>query len=74
MPFGMLVADDARGERVRLNPAAAALLGVAPDENVSASTLAGARLRRAVLRGGRPVRPDELPVARALAGDDLRNY
>ncbi len=73
VPVGMLVADDPAARVIRLNPAAAALLGVAPDENLSAATPAGARLRRAVLRAGRPVASAEFPLARALAGEDVRN-
>ena len=72
MPFGLAVADDPSGGQVRLNPAGAALLNVAVDENIALSAPAGIRIRRQVLRGGQPVCEDDLPLSRALQGTDVR--
>src|SRR5262249_59035500 len=52
MPLGLAVADDPEGRQVRLNPAGAALLNVAVDENIAVSTPAGNRLRRQFRRDG----------------------
>jgi PAS domain S-box-containing protein len=73
VPFGLAVADDPAGETVRLNPAAAALFNVPLDENVGASTPTGARLRRYLFRQDRPVSQPELPLTRALQGEEVRS-
>ncbi len=73
VPFGMLVAEDAAYQRVRLNPAAAALLGIGAEENVAPTTPTGARLRRTISRDGRAVPTDDLPLGRALRGEEVRN-
>src|SRR5262249_27172317 len=65
-PFGILVADDAGGERVRVNPAAAAMLGVPADEHAAPSPAAGLRLRQCLRRDDRPVPPGQTPLLRAL--------
>ena len=71
-PFGLAVADDPEGRGVRLNQAAAAMFGVPLDENVSPSTPAGARLRRNFFRADHPVPEEQLPLARALRGEDVQ--
>lgn len=73
VPFGILVADDPHCQRVRPNPAAAAMFGVPQDENLSPDTPAGARIRRVVSRGDRPVPPEELPLVRAVRGEESQN-
>jgi signal transduction histidine kinase/ActR/RegA family two-component response regulator len=70
VPFGMLVADDSSGDVVRVNPAAAALLNVAPGENLAMATPAGARLARSVYRDDVPLPARELPLSRALRGEE----
>ena len=71
VPFGMAVAEDPEGQRVRLNPAAAALFNVALDENVALSTPTGARLRRYFFRQDRPIAEEEFPLMRALRGEEV---
>src|SRR5579884_3677717 len=73
VPFGMAVAEDATGQRVRLNPAAAAMFNVALDENVALSTPAGARLKRYLRRGDRPLADEDHPLYRALHGVEVHN-
>jgi signal transduction histidine kinase len=70
-PFGLVVADDPLGRVVRLNPAAAALLGVPVSENVAAGTPAGARLRRLIYQNDQPVPSDRVPLACALRGEEI---
>ncbi|MEX0713269.1 MAG: ATP-binding protein [Pirellulales bacterium] len=70
-PFGLLVTDDPQGDAVHLNPAAAAMLGVPLGENIAASTPTGSRLRRSIFRGHEPVSAEQLPLARALAGEEV---
>lgn len=71
VPFGLAVADDPEGRQVRFNPAGAALFNVSLDENVSPSTVTGARLRRYLVRGDQPVADADLPLVRALRGEDV---
>lgn len=71
VPFGMAVADDARGDQIRINPAAAALFHLPSDENLSPATPVGSRLQRHFSRGSEPVAPNELPIARSLRGEEV---
>jgi signal transduction histidine kinase len=71
VPFGLAVADDPEGRQVRLNPAAAVLLGVPVRENVSLQTATGARLRRLVTQNDQPVPAERLPLVRALHGEEI---
>jgi signal transduction histidine kinase len=72
VPFGLAVAEDAAGREVRFNPAAAALFNVPLDENVAVSAPAGARLKRYVFRNDAPVPEEELPLQRALRGEEIQ--
>jgi signal transduction histidine kinase len=72
VPFGLAVAEDAAGHQVRINPAAAAMLNVPVDENISPATPVGARLKRYLFRNDRPVPEDELPLMRALRGEEIQ--
>ncbi|MEO5617610.1 MAG: ATP-binding protein [Candidatus Eisenbacteria bacterium] len=71
VPVGMLLVLDADGKEVRVNPAGALLLGVALDDNLSASSAAGARLLRGIFKDGRAVPAEEMPISRALRGEDV---
>src|SRR5262249_27504802 len=69
-PFGLAVADDPAAAEVHLNPAAAALFGVPPGENVSPRGPAGARLRRCLFGPAGPLPANRWPLLRALAGEE----
>jgi CheY-like chemotaxis protein len=71
VPFGLAVTDDPEGTTVQLNPAASTMLGIPLGENVAVGTAAGARLRRSVTRNRVPVDPSDLPLARALRGEEV---
>ena len=71
VPFGLAVADDAKAEQIRLNPAAAAMFNVPVNENVALATPIGARLHRYIYRNDQPIAEDELPLLRALRGDEV---
>lgn len=73
VPFGVSVCDDPRGDNVQVNPAGASILGVPLGENLAASTPIGARLRRNITRKHSPVNVSDLPLARALRGEELQN-
>ncbi len=70
VPFGLAVADDPQGTQVQFNPAAAAMFNVPLGENVAPSTPVGARLRRYLFRQEQPLPEDQLPLQRALRGDE----
>jgi signal transduction histidine kinase/ActR/RegA family two-component response regulator len=72
VPIGLVVAEDPEARQVHVNPAGAALLGVPAGENLSPLTPVGARVRRHVLRGEQPVPPPELPLSRALRGEEVQ--
>jgi signal transduction histidine kinase len=72
VPFGMLVAEDPEARQVHVNPAGAALFGVPVGENLSPTTPVGARLRRNVSRNEQPVKLGELPLSRALRGEEVQ--
>ncbi|MBI1853444.1 MAG: response regulator [Planctomycetes bacterium] len=72
VPVGMAVVDDPEGREVRQNPAAAAILGLASDENISLFSPAGMRLKRQFHRDEKPVAEHDLPISRALRGEELR--
>jgi PAS domain S-box-containing protein len=71
VPLAIAVAEDAEGTQVRLNPAAAAQFGVPSDENVALATPAGARLKRYLFRGDRRLADEDLPLVRALRGEEV---
>lgn len=72
VPFGLAVCDDPQGDNVQVNPAAASILGVPLGENISATTPVGSRLRRGITRKHIPVPESDLPLARALRGQELQ--
>jgi len=71
IPIGIAVAEDAVGERIRINGSAAALFQLPSDENISPMTLAGAKLAARFVPMNRFSRTEELPISRALRGDDV---
>ncbi|HWA97189.1 MAG TPA: GAF domain-containing protein, partial [Pirellulales bacterium] len=71
VPIGMLVAEDVACNEVRANPAAAALLNVSKDENLSPSGTVGQRLMRYLFRGDHALQADEHPLLRAVRGIDV---
>ncbi len=70
VPVGMAIAADPAGNDIRFNPAGALALGMPLGENVS--TWAGAVLMNGLFQGGRVVSPNAAPLARALAGEEIR--
>jgi PAS domain S-box-containing protein len=72
VPFGLAVAEDPEGRQVRVNAAAAAMLNVPLDENISLASVAGARLKRYIFQGDRPLPEDRLPLVRALRGEEIQ--
>jgi PAS domain S-box-containing protein len=66
-PVGIAVADDPECRNIRVNPAGAAMLGIAPSENASKSAPDAGRLRFKVVQGGRELAPEELPMQFAAA-------
>jgi PAS domain S-box-containing protein len=70
VPFGMIVAEDAAGAQVQVNPAGAALFGVPVGENLSLATPSG-RVRRGILKNEQPLRNEDLPLSRALRGEEI---
>lgn len=66
-PIGIAVAQDAACERVKVNPAAAGMLGIAPDDNASLSGPEADRPAFRVMQQGRELPPNELPMQFAAA-------
>ena len=76
MPIGVLVAEDPAGERITGNPAMAAMYSVPADTNFSPiAPAAAAAVRRRFFREGQPLRPEDLPLMRALrTGDPVQEF
>jgi signal transduction histidine kinase len=69
LPVGVIYRD-AQGANVRMNPAAAAMHGRAPDENLAAVLAAGPTWRLEC--DGRPLSIDEWPLTRAVrSGEEI---
>jgi PAS domain S-box-containing protein len=66
-PVGIAVAHDPDCRTITCNPAAAALLGVTPDRNISLSGHAPGRVAYRMMRDGRELPAEELPLQRAAA-------
>jgi signal transduction histidine kinase/ActR/RegA family two-component response regulator len=73
LPVGVFIAEDASCTSVRANPAGAAILGIAPHANASKSAPEADRLPFRLMRDGRELAPDELPMQRsARTGETIR--
>ncbi len=64
-PIGIAVATDAECENIWCNPEFTRMLGTEPGQNVSKTGSPAAMLPFHMLRNGRPVAADELPMQRA---------
>lgn len=74
LPIGVAIAHDPQCQWISVNPAAAAMLGIASEANASLSNL-DAKLTFKVLQNGRELSPAELPMQRAAAeGVEIRDY
>ncbi|HEX3034633.1 MAG TPA: PAS domain S-box protein, partial [Thermodesulfobacteriota bacterium] len=67
IPVGIAVAQDPECWFITVNPAGAAMLGVEPEANVSKSAPEAERLPFKVLRDGKELTPEELPIHYAAA-------
>jgi signal transduction histidine kinase len=72
VPFGLTVAEDPEARQVHVNPAGAAMFGVPVGENLSTTTPCGFRLRQSFLRDELPVPEHEMPLDRALRGQEVQ--
>jgi PAS domain S-box-containing protein len=66
-PVGIAFAQDASCDVITANPALAAMVGVAPGENVSTNKSNDRRLPYKHFQNGRELAPHELPMQRAVA-------
>lgn len=71
VPIGMVIAEDARAQKIRLNGAAAAMFELPSDENISLATPAGARLAQRVVAVNNLNSAEQLPLWRALRGEEI---
>jgi PAS domain S-box-containing protein len=68
LPVGIGIATDASGRDIRMNRALAEILRLSPERNASLTAPSGeAPSTYRVLKDGRELRPDELPIQRAIA-------
>ena len=65
MPVPIAISEDPESNRIEVNPAFAALLGIDPDQNASLTEESAAELPFHVYRNGKPVAGSELPQQRA---------
>ena len=71
IPIGIGIALDPAASELRVNPAFARMLGVPPGISPSFTGPDAAKLRYRVLRDGRELRPEELPIQRAARGERI---
>jgi PAS domain-containing protein len=69
LPVGIVVSTDPGGVNMTINPAGLKLLNLPPHSNPSKSAPGGERLPFKVLKDGKEVPPDELPMQYAAAHD-----
>jgi PAS domain S-box-containing protein len=67
VPVGIAVAHDPECRTITSNPTAAGLLGVTTQRNISLSGPAPDRVAYRMLRDGKEIAPEELPLQRAAA-------
>ena len=65
VPIGMVIAEDSKAQKIRMNGAAAAMFELPSDENISLSTPAGTRLAQRVIAVNNLTSPEQLPLWRA---------
>jgi signal transduction histidine kinase len=65
LPVPIAISEDPEALKVEANPALAALLGVDTDKNVSLSGPTADQLPFRLLRNGKPIAPEDLPLQRA---------
>lgn len=74
VPVGIAIAHDCNCERISVNAALTTLLGVEPDANVSLNLAAGKEPWYRVMREGRELSPQELPLqVAALRGIEMHD-
>jgi PAS domain S-box-containing protein len=66
-PVGIAVAHDPECRTITSNPAAARILGVGPTSNISLSGSAPGRVSYVMMRDGKELPPEDLPLQRAVA-------
>lgn len=71
VPIGMIIAEDSKAQKIRMNGAAAAMFELPSDENISLSTPAGTRLAQRVVSVNNLTSPEQLPLWRALRGEEI---
>jgi PAS domain S-box-containing protein len=71
IPIGIGIAVDTDASDLRINPAFARMLGVPPGMRPSLTGPDAAKLRYRVLRDGRELAPEELPLQRAARGERI---
>ncbi|HLF26699.1 MAG TPA: PAS domain S-box protein [Anaerolineae bacterium] len=67
LPVGICLAHDPELQRMTVNPAGARMLNISPEANPSKSAPGGEQLPFKVLKNGRELAPDELPMQYAAA-------
>jgi two-component system sensor kinase FixL len=72
IPIGIAIADDPACDRIRVNPALARLLRIAPDGNASLNARPEERPAFRAFRNGVEVPPEELPLQQAARGLEVR--
>ena len=65
LPIGLAIADDPECRHIRVNAPLARLLDLSPESNASLGAPAGQRPAYKVLRGGRELPAEQLPLQRA---------
>ena len=71
VPIGMVIAEDPKAQKIRMNGAAAAMFELPSDENISLSTPAGTRLAQRVVAMNNLGSPEYIPLWRALRGEEI---
>lgn len=72
VPIGLFVSEDPNGSHVSANPAGAAMLAMPIGENLSPESPVGARLQRLFRRDDRQLDTSELPLNRAMTGEEIQ--
>ena len=65
MPVPIAMSQDPAANDIEVNPAFAGLLGIDTDINVAATGPQAAKLPYRLMRGGKPIDPDDMPLRKA---------